>query len=120
LLLDRHLLTDIEKTVAGIKRQHNILAQIGIDPEKEYGDKVLEALQTLRKGRVRKVPKILGLPAEITKRIPSPGPALATRIVGEVTEERPEIVRADEAFLGEALSDQQADHIHQGLQPLPL
>ena len=92
-LLHGTILTDIEETVAGIKRQHNILAQLGIDPEKEYGYKVLEPLQTLRKDGVRKVAKILGLPAEITKRIPFPGPALATRIVGEVTEERLGIVR---------------------------
>lgn len=92
-LLHGTILTDIEETVAGIKRQHNILAQLGIDPEKEYGYKVLEPLQTLHKDGVRKVAKILGLPAEITKRIPFPGPALATRIVGEVTEERLGIVR---------------------------
>ncbi len=92
-LLHGTILTDIEETIAGIKRQHNILAQLGIDPEKEYGYKVLEPLQTLRKDGVRKVAKILGLPPELAKRIPFPGPALATRIVGEVTEERLEIVR---------------------------
>jgi GMP synthase (glutamine-hydrolysing) len=92
-LLHGTILTDIEETIAGIKRQHNILAQLGIDPEKEYGYKVLEPLQTLRKDGVRKVAKILGLPTELAKRIPFPGPALAARIVGEVTEERLEIVR---------------------------
>ena len=92
-LLHGTILTDIEETVAGIKRQHNILAQLGIDPEKEYGYKVLEPLQTLRKDGVRRVAKMLGLPPEITKRIPFPGPALATRIVGGVTEERLEVVR---------------------------
>jgi len=92
-LLHGTILTDIEETVAGIKRQHNILAQLGIDPEKEYGYKVLEPLQTLRKDGVRKVAKILGLPSELAKRIPFPGPALATRIVGGVTEERLEVVR---------------------------
>jgi GMP synthase (glutamine-hydrolysing) len=92
-LLHGTILTDIEETVAGIKRQHNILVQLGIDPEREYGYKVLEPLQTLRKDGVRRVAEILGLPAEITKRIPFPGPALATRILGEVTEERLEIVR---------------------------
>jgi GMP synthase (glutamine-hydrolysing) len=92
-LLHGTILTDIEETIAGIKRQHNILAQLGINPEKEYGYKVLEPLQTLRKDAVRKVAKILGLPLELAKRIPFPGPALATRIVGEVTEERLEVVR---------------------------
>ena len=33
-LLHGTILTDIEETVAGIKRQHNILAQLGIDPQK--------------------------------------------------------------------------------------
>jgi GMP synthase (glutamine-hydrolysing) len=36
-LLHGTILTDIEETVAGIKRQHNILAQLGIDPKKAYG-----------------------------------------------------------------------------------
>jgi GMP synthase (glutamine-hydrolysing) len=107
-LLHGTILTDIEETVAGIKRQHNILTQVGIDPEKEYGYKVLEPLQTLRKDGVRKVAKILGLPAEITKRIPFPGPALATRIVGEVTEERLEIVREATAIVEEELAKTRA------------
>jgi GMP synthase (glutamine-hydrolysing) len=107
-LLHGTILTDIEETVAGIKRQHNILAQVGIDPEKEYGYQVLEPLQTLRKDGVRKVARILGLPAEITKRIPFPGPALATRIVGEVTEERLEIVREATAIVEKELANTQA------------
>ena len=103
-LLHGTILTDIEETVAGIKRQHNILAQLGIDPEKEYGYQVVEPLKTLRKNGVREVAKILRLPAKITKRIPFPGPALATRIVGEVTEERLNTVRAATAIVEEELS----------------
>jgi GMP synthase (glutamine-hydrolysing) len=107
-LLHGTILTDIEETVAGIKRQHNILAQVGIDPEKEYGYRVVEPLQTLRKDGVRKVAKILGLPAEIAKRIPFPGPALATRIVGEVTYERLEIVREATAIVEKELAKTRA------------
>jgi len=107
-LLHGTILTDIEETVAGIKRQHNILAQIGIDPEKEYGYQVLEPLKTLRKDGVREVAKVLGLPAEITKRIPFPGPALATRIVGEVTEERLATVREATAIVEEELGKTRA------------
>jgi GMP synthase (glutamine-hydrolysing) len=107
-LLHGTILTDIEETVAGIKRQHNILAQLGIDPEKEYGYKVLEPLQTLRKDGVRKVAKVLGLPPEITKRIPFPGPALATRIVGEVTQERLEVVREATAIVEKELCQSRA------------
>ena len=107
-LLHGTILTDIEETVAGIKRQHNILAQIGINPEKEYGYQVLEPLKTLRKDGVREVAKMLGLPTDITKRIPFPGPALATRIVGEVTEERLATVRAATAIVEEELAGSRA------------
>ena len=104
-LLHGTILTDIEETVAGIKRQHNILSQIGIDPQKAYGYQVVEPLKTLRKDGVRRVAGVLGLPAEITKRIPFPGPALATRIVGEVTEKKLATVRAATAIVEEELSD---------------
>ena len=104
VLLHGTILTDIEETVAGIKRQHNILTQIGIDPEQAYGYKVLEPLQTLRKDGVREVAKRLGLPPEIAKRIPFPGPALAARIVGEVTEERLATVRAATAIVEKDLA----------------
>ncbi len=93
-LLHGTILTDIEETVAGIKRQHNILAQLGINPVKEYGYQVLEPLKTLRKDGVRKVAAALGLPQTIARRIPFPGPALAARIVGEVTPKRLDVVRA--------------------------
>lgn len=102
-LIHGTILTDIEETVAGIKRQHNILAQLGIDPQKAFGYRVLEPLMTLRKDGVRRVAKALGLPAEITQRIPFPGPALAARIVGEVTEQRLETVRAATAIVEEEL-----------------
>jgi GMP synthase (glutamine-hydrolysing) len=86
--------TDIEETVAGIKRQHNILEQIGIDPQKTYGYKVIEPLLQIRKPAVREVGKVLGLPEELYSRPPFPGPALAARIIGEVTQERIDTVRA--------------------------
>jgi GMP synthase (glutamine-hydrolysing) len=104
-LLHGTILTDIEETVAGIKRQHNILAQVGIDPEKEYGYQVLEPLRTLRKDGVRELARVLGIPAAITERIPFPGPALAARIVGEVTPERLATVRAATAVVEEELAD---------------
>ena len=104
-LLHGTILTDIEETVAGIKRQHNILAQIGIDPQAAYGYSVIEPLKTLRKDGVREVCKFLDLPAEITQRIPFPGPALATRIVGEVTPQRLDTVRTATAIVEEELAD---------------
>ncbi|NIO03121.1 MAG: ExsB family transcriptional regulator [Proteobacteria bacterium] len=96
--------TDVEETVAGIKRQHNILEQLGIDPEKMYGYRVIEPLIQLRKSAVRKVAQSLGLPEEIHKRPPFPGPALAARIIGEVTPDRVKIVRKATRIVEEALS----------------
>ncbi len=104
-LLHGTILTDIEETVAGIKRQHNILSQLGIDPEKAYGYSVIEPLKTLRKDDVREVAAILNLPDEISHRIPFPGPALATRIVGEVTPKRLETVREATEIVEEELAD---------------
>ncbi len=103
-LLHGTILTDIEETVAGIKRQHNILAQLGIDPQSAYGYTVLEPLKTLRKDGVRAVAGVLGLPPAVTRRIPFPGPALAARIVGEVTPQRLAVVRAATAIVEEELA----------------
>lgn len=107
-LLHGTILTDIEETVAGIKRQHNILAQIGIDPKEEYGYHVLEPLAELRKDGVREVARVLGLPAKLSERIPFPGPALATRVVGEVTEARLDLVRAATVVVEEELASTEA------------
>jgi len=85
--------TDVEETVAGVKRQHNILEQLGIDTQASFGYKVIEPLVQLRKQGVRAVAKDLGLPADIYQRPPFPGPALAARVIGEVTPERVETVR---------------------------
>jgi GMP synthase (glutamine-hydrolysing) len=97
--------TDVEETVAGIKRQHNILEQLGIDTEEAYGYKVLEPLIRLRKSGIRILAKALGLPEEIYNRPPFPGPALSARVIGEVTPERTEIVRKATKIVEDELSD---------------
>jgi len=103
-LMHGTILTDVDETVAGIKRQHNILTQLGIDTEKEFGYHVIEPLIQLRKDGVRKVAKALGLPKEVYGRMPFLGPALAGRIIGEVTPERVEIVRKATAVVEEELA----------------
>jgi GMP synthase (glutamine-hydrolysing) len=92
-LLQGTILTDVDETVAGIKRQHNVFEQLGIDPQKAFGYRIIEPLIQLRKDGVRKVGKALGLPAEQFERIPFPGPALSARVIGEVTPKRIETVR---------------------------
>ncbi|MBW6500418.1 MAG: hypothetical protein K0B05_03405 [Bacteroidales bacterium] len=92
-LLQGTILTDVDETVAGIKRQHNVFEQLGIDPQKTFGYRILEPLIQLRKDGVRAVGKALGLPPELFGRIPFPGPALSARVIGEVTPERIATVR---------------------------
>lgn len=107
-LLHGTIFTDVEETVAGIKRQHNILEQLGIDTEQEFGYKVLEPLVQLRKPGVRMVAKTLGLPEEVYKRMPFPGPALATRVIGEITPEKVELVRKATTIVEQELADTEA------------
>jgi GMP synthase (glutamine-hydrolysing) len=92
-LLQGTILTDVDETIAGIKRQHNVFEQLGIDPQQAFGYRIIEPLIRLRKDGVRKVGKAIGLPAELFDRIPFPGPALSARVIGAVTPERIETVR---------------------------
>ena len=96
--------TDIEETVAGIKRQHNVLEQLGIDTKERFGYSIIEPLAQLRKPAIRRVAKALGLPGEIYDRPPFPGPALVARIIGEVTREKVETVRKATKVVEEELS----------------
>ena len=92
-LLQGTILTDVDETVAGIKRQHNVFEQLGIDPQTAFGYRILEPLIRLRKDGVRMVGRAVGLPGEVFDRIPFPGPALAARVIGEATPERVTMVR---------------------------
>jgi GMP synthase (glutamine-hydrolysing) len=102
-LLQGTILTDVEETAAGIKRQHNVFEQLGIDPQKEFGYRILEPLVQIRKDGVRKVGRALGLPASIFNRIPFPGPALAARVIGEVTDQKIRLVRKATSITEEEL-----------------
>jgi GMP synthase (glutamine-hydrolysing) len=116
-LLQGTILTDVDETVAGIKRQHNVFAQLGIDPEKAFGYQIIEPLIQLRKDGVRKLGKALGLPDELSERIPFPGPALSARVIGEATPERVETVRKAtvvvERLLGETGAFQYMAILHE-------
>ncbi len=104
-LLQGTILTDVDETVAGIKRQHNVFEQLGIDPQEAFGYQIIEPLIQLRKDGVRKVGSALGLPSGLFDRIPFPGPALAARIIGEVTDERLKTVRKATTIVENLLKD---------------
>jgi len=104
-LLQGTILTDVDETVAGIKRQHNVFEQLGIDPQEAFGYRIIEPLIQLRKDGVRKTGKALGLPHDLFERIPFPGPALAARVIGKVTPERIETVRKATVVVERLLED---------------
>ena len=102
-LLQGTIKPDVEETKAGIKTQHNILSQIGIDPEKEYGFKTVEPLIDLVKWEVREVGKALGMPQTRFNTMPFLGPGLTGRVIGEVIPERVAIVRKANAIVEEEI-----------------
>jgi len=93
ILVQGTIRADIEETVGGIKTQHNVLEQMGINPMKRFGFKVLEPLVTLYKEQVRMVARYLGLPAEASERQPFPGPGLSVRVVGEIRPDKLETLK---------------------------
>jgi GMP synthase (glutamine-hydrolysing) len=107
-LLQGTILTDVDETVAGIKRQHNVFEQLGIDPQEAFGYRIIEPLIQLRKDGVRMLGKALGLPVELFERIPFPGPALAARVIGAVTPERIETVRKATVIVEQLLKTTEA------------
>ena len=84
---------------ANIKSHHNVG---GLPDDVEF--ELVEPLRTLFKDEVRAVGRELGLPEVIVNRQPFPGPGLGIRIVGEVTAERLETLRAADAIAREELT----------------
>jgi len=101
-LIQGTIKADIIETVGGVKTQHNILKQIGIDPRK-YGFEIIEPLKTLFKPEVRLVARALGLPKQVWDRMPFPGPGLAVRVVGEVRPRRVSLLRKATKIIEEEL-----------------
>ena len=83
---------------ATIKSHHNV----GGLPEEMSFD-LVEPLRMLFKDEVRRVGEELGLPEPMVWRQPFPGPGLAIRVIGEVTEERLEILREADSILQEEI-----------------
>ncbi|MBQ4900751.1 glutamine-hydrolyzing GMP synthase [Paenibacillus sp. Marseille-P2973] len=97
------LYTDIVEsgtaTAQTIKSHHNVG---GLPEDMKFS--LIEPLNTLFKDEVRKVGEELGLPSEIVWRQPFPGPGLAIRVLGEVTEDKLQIVRDSDYILREEIA----------------
>lgn len=85
-------------TAQTIKSHHNVG---GLPEDMDF--ELIEPLNTLFKDEVRRLGLELGVPEEIVWRQPFPGPGLAIRILGEVTEEKLDILRESDAILREEI-----------------
>ena len=98
------LYTDIiesgTKTAETIKSHHNVG---GLPEDMQF--ELIEPLNTLFKDEVRALGAALGMPDSLVWRQPFPGPGLGIRVIGEITEEKLEIVRESDAILREEIAN---------------
>lgn len=98
------LYTDIiesgTQTAQTIKSHHNVG---GLPEDMQF--ELIEPLNTLFKDEVRALGTALGMPDSIVWRQPFPGPGLGIRVIGEITEEKLEIVRESDAILREEIAN---------------
>ncbi len=99
---------------ANIKSHHNVG---GLPADLKF--LLLEPFRTLFKDEVREVAKILGLPEAIRTRHPFPGPGLSIRVLGDVTEEKLDILRrVDDIYISALHEANLYDHVWQALAVL--
>lgn len=100
-LIQGTIYPDKIESEGGIKSHHNVG---GLPTDIEF-KKIVEPIDELYKDEVREVAWALEMPEEICERMPFPGPGLAVRILGEVTEEKLEAAREANAIVEEELLD---------------
>ncbi|HII06037.1 MAG TPA: glutamine-hydrolyzing GMP synthase subunit GuaA [Methanotrichaceae archaeon] len=100
-LIQGTIYPDLIESEGGIKSHHNVG---GLPLDMEFKG-IIEPLRDLYKDEVRDVARGLSMPTEICERMPYPGPGLSVRILGEVTCEKLEVVRAANAIVEEELKN---------------
>ena len=89
------------KTAQTIKSHHNVG---GLPEDMEF--ELIEPINTLFKDEVRALGIELGIPEHLVWRQPFPGPGLGIRVLGEITEDKLEIVRESDAILREVIREE--------------
>lgn len=98
ILIQGTIAPDWIETSGGIKTQHNVLEQMGVNTLERFGFRLIEPLSDLYKDQVRAVARYLGV-KEASERQPFPGPGLVVRCIGEVSEEKVESLRRATAIV---------------------
>ena len=91
------------ETQGGIKTQHNILEQIGIDSLSTYGFRVVEPISELYKDQVRVLGRHLDVPKDLSERQPFPGPGLLVRCIGSISKKKLDLLKSSTEIIEEKL-----------------
>src|SRR5881398_1926376 len=103
------------ETQGGIKTQHNILEQVGIDSLSKYGFRVVEPVSELYKDQVRVLGRHLDLPRDMSERQPFPGPGLLVRCIGTVSKKKLDLLKSSTMIVEEKLGPFNYDQYFAGV-----
>src|SRR5207253_1765670 len=103
------------ETQGGIKTQHNILEQVGIDSLSKYGFRVVEPISELYKDQVRVLGRHLDLPKDMSERQPFPGPGLLVRCIGTVSKKKLDLLKSSTKIVEEKLGPFNYDQYFAGV-----
>src|SRR5438132_13735068 len=103
------------ETQGGIKTQHNILVQIGIDSLATYGFRVVEPISELYKDQVRALGRYLDIPKDLSERQPFPGPGLLVRCIGTVSKKKLGLLKSATRIIEEKLGPFDYDQYFAGV-----
>ena len=103
------------ETQGGIKTQHNILEQVGIDSLSTYGFKVVEPISELYKDQVRVLGRHLDVPRDLSERQPFPGPGLLVRCIGRISKKKLDLLKSSTKIVEEKLGPFNYDQYFAGV-----